>query len=117
MYILIVVVTFRVTRFVITDRMPIGALRERVINWWEPDDEYVIAYHARTGVGPQSHWGWFGGSLRYLFSCPWCMSIWVGPAVIYVFHLYVSVPLPIAVWLGASALTGLLANLEDKLSS
>lgn len=112
-YILIFLVTFRVTRLIIEDTFPpIGVPREAIMNWWVPDEEWL-----HTHPDDVSHWGALGRSLRYLFSCPWCMSVWVGAGVVYVFTLYESVPLPYAAWIASSAVTGLLASLEEKLSS
>lgn len=97
---LIFLVTFRVTRLIIEDTFPpVGVPREAIMKYWD------------------SHWGSLGQTLRYLFSCPWCMSVWVGGGVVYVFTLFVSVPLPYAVWVASSAVTGLLAGIEEKLSS
>jgi hypothetical protein len=45
------------------------------------------------------------------------MSVWVGALVTYIFTIYVSVPLPYAAWIVAAAGTGLIASVEDKLSS
>lgn len=113
-YVLIILVTFRATRLVIEDKIPFGDVREPFKDWLEPSDEWKIDHNMPYAPG---HWGWFGRKVRYWLECPWCMSMWIGPAVIYVFTLYVSVPLPAAAWLVASAGTGLLANLEEKLSS
>jgi hypothetical protein len=111
-YILICLVTFRVTRLIIEDTFPpIGVPREWILNWWDPDQQDV------RYVGLTGHWGALGRSLRYLFSCPWCMSVWVGAVVVYVFTFFVSVPLPFAAWIVSSAITGLIACVEDKLSS
>lgn len=112
-YALIALVTFRVTRLVIEDTFPpLGVPREWLINWWAPTDSWMI-YHPDA----RPHWGALGRSLRYLFTCPWCMSVWVGAGVVYVFTLYVSVPLPVAAWIVSSAATGLIASVEDKLSA
>lgn len=120
-YLLIVLVTFRATRFVIEDTFPpIGVPREYLLNWWDPDDNWVIAkdkHDQYVHPNARPHWGAVGRSLRYLFTCPWCMSVWVGAVVVYVFTLFVSVPLPYAVWIAVSATTGLIATTEDKLSS
>lgn len=111
---MIALVTFRVTRLIIQDKIPFGDLREPFKDWLDPSDEWKIENNQPHATG---HWGWFGRKVRYWLECPWCMSMWVAPGVIYVFTLFISVPLYGAVWLAASAATGLLANLEDKLSS
>lgn len=111
-YVLIILVTFRVTRMIIEDTFPpIGVPRRRLMNWWDPTND------PSAPLAAQPHWGAFGRSLRYLFSCPWCMSVWVGAAVVWIFTLYVSVPLPYAAWIVAAAGTGLIATAEDALSA
>jgi hypothetical protein len=58
------------------------------------------------------------GKMAYLVECPWCMSIWVGAAGVagltvaadvlgWVDH---GVPYPLAVWLAASAFTGVVSE-------
>lgn len=98
--ILIFLTVYRATRFVIEDTWPpVGVPRE-----------YLLKFLS-------GHWGGFGRTLHYLFTCPWCMSVWVGGGIIYALTFFTSVPLPILVWASASGITGLLANLEEKLSS
>lgn len=53
-----------------------------------------------------------GSTLATLLECPWCMSAWVGGAVVLVTSQIVSVPAPFLVWIAASAVTGLTANAE-----
>ena len=77
-----------------------------------PDGEWVLDHS-----DARPHWGALGRSLRYLFTCQWCMSMWVGAAVVWAVTAFVSVPLPVLVGAAGSAVTGLLANLEDKLSA
>ena len=113
-YLLIVLVTYRVTRLVIKDTFPpLGVPRDHLINWWDPDDEWKIDRMSRGHDEPKPHWGAFGRSLRYLFQCPWFMSVWVGAGVVYVFTFYVSVPLPYAIWIVATAANGLIAQRLD----
>lgn len=54
-------------------------------------------------------------SLAYLWECPWCTSVWVGAAVVYASAYYIDLPYPWLVWGAASAVTGLLVNVEEKL--
>lgn len=109
---LIILTTYRTTRFVIKDTFPpVGVPRTHLLNWWAPDGDWV-----RERPTAQPHWGAFGRSLRYLFSCPWCMSMWLGAPIIWGVMQFAVVPLPVLVWAAASGVTGLLHDLEDKLS-
>jgi hypothetical protein len=117
-YLLLWLTIYRLTRLVIQDTVPpLGWLRERVLNWWEP----AVTWRFHGDGTPwhpdaQPHWGVLGRSLRYLFTCPWCMSAWVGAATTAVFTRWVSVPLPWAAWIVGTAVTGFLAGLEDRMS-
>jgi hypothetical protein len=119
--ILLCVAVYRVTRLVVEDAFPpIAVPREWLLNWWQPDDDWIVA-KKRDGSwkhpDAKPHWGSFGGSLRYLFSCPWCMSVWVGAAMVWgTDQLILSVPYPWLTWAASSAVTGLLFGLEEKLS-
>ena len=96
---LIFLTVYRTTRFVIEDTWPpVGVPRSHLLKFFD------------------GHWGALGRTLHYLFTCPWCMSVWVGGGIIYALTFFVSVPLPILVWASASAVTGLLANVEERLS-
>lgn len=110
LYVTITLVAYRITRLIVQDAFPpVGVPRDYLINWWSPDDEW-IADHPKA----EPHWGALGRSLRYLFTCPWCMSVWVAAPVVYVFTLFTSVPMPYAAWIVAAAGTGLIAhNLDD----
>jgi hypothetical protein len=109
---LIFLAVHRITRLIIEDTFPpIGVPRDRVVNWWDPDDDWSYKH-----PNARPHWGAVGRSLAYLFRCPWCMSMWVGGALIYGLTFWTSVPLPVLVWLGASTVTGLLATYEDAAS-
>ena len=105
-YLLIGVVTYRVTRLIIEDTFPLLAIpREKFLEWLTSSD-----------ASKPAHLGALGRSTHYLLSCMWCSSMWVGAAVVYAFSLYVDTPLPIAAWLTASAIAGLIATVEDALS-
>jgi hypothetical protein len=111
--VLIVLTVYRVTRLIIADTFPpIGVPRTHLLNWWVPDDDWIA-----THKDARPHWGALGRSLKYLFTCPWCMSVWAGGILIWAVDAWwVAVPVPFFVWAAASAVTGLLSNLEDKLS-
>jgi len=106
-YVLIALVVFRLTRLVIADTVPpLGWARTRLLRFWRPEAHEPDQY--------RPHWGGLGRSLAYLFTCPWCMSAWVGAITVWAFTLWVSVPLPVAAWIVSSAVTGLLATWEDS---
>jgi hypothetical protein len=114
-YLLISLTTFSVTRLVIKDTFPpLGVPRNHLINWWDPDEDWIVERASDPAKPiPVAHWGAVGRSLRYLFTCPWCMSVWVGAIVTWIFTLYVSVPLPVVAVIVARAVTGLIARNLD----
>lgn len=91
--ILICLAVYRVTHFITEDAFPpIAAFREYV--------------GLRFG---------YGSSWAYLVECAWCVSIYVGAAMVAgALAAGVSVPLPVLVWLTASAVTGLIATYESR---
>lgn len=48
----------------------------------------------------------------YLSECPWCVSMWIGAPIVLVTALLSSLPVPPLVWFVASAVTGLVHNLD-----
>lgn len=112
LFILIVLAIYRITRLIISDTFPpFGIPRLHLINYWYPDSEWLV-----KNPDAKPHWGSFGYSLRYLFTCPWCMSVWVGAVLIPVVDIWYDVPAPWLVWAAGSALTGLMSGIEEKLS-
>lgn len=55
-----------------------------------------------------------GNTIAYLLECPWCMSAWIGGAVVLVASQVVSVPVPFLAWIAASSVTGLASNVEAR---
>jgi hypothetical protein len=98
-------VTYRVTRFVILDSL-IERWRERFYEWTlsplnETERSCVIDVHEDW---PLRKLPWWRRKLYQLFSCPFCISVWVaGGAVALTIWLVDGVPMPAWVWLGASA--------------
>jgi hypothetical protein len=81
---LICVATFRATWFVTRDTFPpVQALRDWLDNRFGDDS-----------------------AVAYLFSCLWCVSVWLGAGITAATTLFTSVPLPVLVWATASAFTG-----------
>lgn len=114
LYVIIWLTTFRVTRLIIQDTFPpVAWPRQKILDWLKPDYEEFFRTHDVNEEPPKAHLGAFGRSLHYLGTCPWCMSVWVGAGVVWIFTLYVSVPLPFVAWITASAVTGLIAKNLD----
>lgn len=82
----------RITRLINADRVPFGALRERVLTAADADS---------GGLGSASR-------LAELVTCPWCMSIWVAFAVVLVLRHLPGWSL-VSRALAASYVTGFLA--------
>lgn len=102
-----VLATHRVTRLFTRDEVPVLAVpRSWVLDTFgEFDDAGNLVRSKRLGV--------VGWSLAYVFTCDWCMSIWVGYALLGVCALTgVDMPLPWFVPLVASTVTGLIAERE-----
>lgn len=89
-FVLVVLVTYRVTRLIAADAFPLIAIpREWVLRKLGDD-----------------HW------FSYLITCMWCASMYVATGVVALFDRYTSVPMPVAQVFAASALTGYLAMRE-----
>lgn len=101
------VATWRTTRLLIRDEFPpVRALREWVIATWGivDKDGHIVGGRRLGGIGY---------TLAYLWTCPWCMSIYVAAAVVGVADWRLSVPLPWLVGVLGAGLTGMMAWLED----
>lgn len=104
--------TYRVTRIVTRDKMPvIGVPRERFVERWgvyeDADDRRVSISGKQTNV--------VMASLAYLWECDWCASIWLGAGLGYLTWRWPETMLWVLLPLAASAATGWLANLETLL--
>lgn len=89
---LIVLATYRLTRLITVDAFPpVKRAREWIEDWKGPDS-----------------------ALAYLVNCAWCVSIYVGAIVVVAVDKLTNqgVAVPVAVWLSASAITGLIATIE-----
>lgn len=83
---------YRVTRLVVDDAWPPSvALRGRVFDRFGQDS-----------------------TIGYLFSCSWCMSLWLGAVIVVGADLTVrhGITAPVLVWASASAVAGYLSTLE-----
>lgn len=88
---LVVLSVYRVTRLLVKDTFPpIAVARARVAERWG-DDSWQA----------------------YLSSCSWCASPYVGGAVVVTVDQVVGLPVPVLVWIAASAVTGFIAAYDD----
>ena len=92
---LTVLAIYRATRFLVVDEFPpVRWPRDFIVTWLDPTAEQRAA---NPKMHP--HWGGLGRSIAYLAGCPWCMSAWVGAAI---------------VWAAGCAITGLIASAESE---
>lgn len=102
--------TYRLTRLVTRDQLPLVAgLRERLLLFWYPEfaeEKSRQRYEARRGRTPKPHWGGLGWSLAYLVTCDWCVSVWVGAGVVLAEWFWTSRLRPLG-WVVAALLVGL----------
>lgn len=108
---------FRVTRLLVIDRVferPRLALYRwaclRGENAWardaEPEDRALVLSNIAQGLTKMP-------LLAYYLTCSWCVSIWVGAAVVGTEMLTMrDVPAPILLWLASSGVTGILSSWE-----
>lgn len=104
---LFVLATHRLTRLVVRDSVPLVAVpRDWIFDTFGVYDAEGNLVSGRIG----GRWGW---SLAYVFTCDWCMSIWVGYGLLALcWFTGVDMPVPWLVPLVASSITGLLAERE-----
>jgi hypothetical protein len=88
--------TYRVTRLITRDSMPLVAGPVGRLETW---------VHKRYGAR------WAEG-LR----CPWCVSVWIGGVLTAATAVTVGLPVPWLVWPVVSAAAGLLDCIEDRLA-
>lgn len=102
---LLCLTTYRVTRLVASDAFPPVAAARRRLTRGRPAGHWL-----RYALGDDSHFG-----------CPWCVSVWVGGALVLVLALYVALtlhqswwpwPVWLLIWGATSAVTGTLADRE-----
>lgn len=105
--VLFVLATHRLTRLVVRDEVPLVALpRDWIL------DRFGLYDDSGELIGGL-RWGKLGWAIAYVFTCDWCMSIWVGYGLLLVTWLTgVDMPVPWLVPLVASSITGLLAERE-----
>jgi hypothetical protein len=117
-----VLATFRITRLLVADAFPFGALRLRLTDWandrWGPLQRVLAKDKSLTATtlqaGDTTKVAAYDGTapLAYLITCPWCASPYVAVAVAALASTGAWWVYPAAV-LAVSAIVGLLATLTD----
>lgn len=103
---LLIIAIWRTTRLLVRDEFPpIRAIREWFIITFATVD-------TAGELGNTARWGVPGRSLAYLWTCTWCMSVWVGAGLVALADWRLSVPLPWLVVAAGSAVSGLFNLVE-----
>ena len=112
LYLIICLATYSATRFLVADQFPpVRVTREWLKTTLHPVDPET-RLPVRYKQWPMRAVSAVFRSIAYLITCEWCMSFWVGGAIIWATCQYTSVPLPWLLLAVARAVTGWLANLE-----
>jgi hypothetical protein len=111
----------RVTRLLVKDALPpIKLVREWIDrHWWDYDIESYLEQRRALPKGIKRRrwfWRWIGHSIAYIWTCDWCMSVWVGLGVWAVadWATRLSVPYPWLIMAAGSLLSGWLGNLQSE---
>ena len=115
----LIVASWRTTRLLIKDEFPpVRLVREWIIDTFWQDD--IDRKHPRAvAQGDPTRWIWFwrnvGHSLAYIWTCPWCMSVYVAAALwgIAVCQGF-SVPLPWLLIAAASGFSGVMGAWDAR---
>lgn len=99
---------WRVTRLLVTDEFPpVRAVREWVVHTFGAMD-------ADGKIVGGKHLGEIGYALAYLWTCPWCMSVWAGAVVVALADWRLSVPYPWLIVAAGSLLSGFGSQVESE---
>ena len=90
-FIILALATYRATRLVIEDEI-FYSLRNKIFNRFPPESSKI----------------------GYLFTCPWCASIWLGLGFVSWYTINADTARFFAVALGLSAVAGLLTAYENR---
>lgn len=103
-----IVAIWRATRLLVVDDFPpIRAVRDWFIRTFAQVDT------DGNMVGGK-HLGGIGHAVAYVWTCPWCMSIYVGAAVCALADWRLSVPYPWLIVAAGSGLSGVMAWFESE---
>lgn len=129
---LVMLTTFRLTRFITTDAFPLVARPRRWIDkQWNPFPDQdawesyikspkavraIVDENLRDKFGIKSRPTGLKRSIAYLIGCSWCTSIWVAAGVTGFAMIFIGLTWPwfFLLWLSASAVAGLVAQREPQ---
>lgn len=102
----LVVATWRITRLLVLEQFPPArALREWIVN-------SLAVFNAEDELVGGRRWGWLGYSIAYIWTCPWCMSVYVGLAVWGLADWQLSVPYPWLIVAAGSGFSGVMSWID-----
>ncbi len=97
---------WRITRLLLLDTFPpVKAIREWFLSVFARSDE-------QGNIIGGKRWGMLGYSLAYVWTCAWCMSVWVGLGVWALADWRLSVPYPWLIVAAGSLISGLASQVE-----
>lgn len=103
-----IVAIWRATRLLVVDDFPpIRAVRDWFIRTFAQVD-------ADGNMVAGRHLGGIGHAIAYVWTCPWCMSIYVGAGICAAADWRLSVPYPWLIVAAGSGLSGVMAWLESE---
>jgi hypothetical protein len=109
----LIVAIERVTRLLVVDTLP----AVRIVREWFVRTFGVVNEDGDIVDGKGYSWArWLTFSIAYVWTCPWCMSPWVGLAAWQIVErvAHLDVPYPWLVIAAGSTLSGWLANLQGE---
>lgn len=106
LFILMSLASYRIARFIVDDEFPpMKWIRDKITG---PYAAPLDSPERRDTKVP--YW------LAYLFTCPWCMTVWTAGLVTLLVAATVGVPAPLLVWLAVAAAAALISHFEDYTS-
>lgn len=106
---LLVIAIWRATRLLVVDEWPPTRwLRDWICDHLADVDMSGKLVRRRGVLGP------LGFTVAYLWTCQWCMSVWVGGGLVWAAVQWVSVPAPWLVVAAGSCLAGVMAMVEAE---
>ena len=103
-----IVAIWRATRLLVVDEWPpVRAVRDWFIRTFAQVD-------ADGNMVGGRHLGGIGHAIAYIWTCPWCMSVYVGGLVWWAADWRLSVPYPWLIVAAGSGLSGIMAWFESE---